>query len=228
MDGTKEKRITGGGFLGEVVAFEELPLYNDQELVEMIRDGHDFALDFLMNKYKALVERKAKSYYLIGAGKEDVIQEGMIGLFKAIRDYNPNREASFYSFADLCVTRQMISAVKASTRQKHIPLNSYISLNKPIFEEDSDKTDLLQVMPSNKIVDPEEVLIGQENLHTIEDELAKRLSKMENEILSLYVDGINYVEIAEMTNRPVKSVDNALQRIKKKVEQILKDQEKLF
>jgi len=211
--------------LGEVVAFEELPLYNDQELVGLVRDGHDFALDYLMNKYKVLVERKAKSYYLIGASKDDIIQEGMIGLFKAIRDYNPNREASFYSFADLCVTRQMISAVKASTRQKHMPLNTYISLNKPIFEEDNDKTDLMEITPSNKIVDPEEVFIGEENLHIIEDELSKRLSKMENEILRLYVQGINYVEIAEMTERSVKSVDNALQRIKKKVEQIVREKQ---
>ncbi len=211
--------------MGEVVAFEELPLYNDQELVGLVRDGHDFALDYLMNKYKVLVERKAKSYYLIGASKDDIIQEGMIGLFKAIRDYNPNREASFYSFADLCVTRQMISAVKASTRQKHMPLNTYISLNKPIFEEDNDKTDLMEITPSNKIVDPEEVFIGEENLHIIEDELSKRLSKMENEILRLYVQGINYVEIAEMTERSVKSVDNALQRIKKKVEQIVREKQ---
>ncbi|PKM50313.1 MAG: RNA polymerase sporulation sigma factor SigH [Firmicutes bacterium HGW-Firmicutes-7] len=213
--------------MGEAIAFEELPLYNDQELVGLIRSGHDFALDFLMNKYKILVERKAKSYYLIGASKDDIIQEGMIGLFKAIRDYNPNREASFYSFADLCVTRQMISAVKASTRQKHMPLNTYISLNKPIFEEDNDKTDMLEVMPSSKIVDPEEVFIGEETKHIIEDELAKRLSKMENEILQLYVDGISYVEIAEMTDRPIKSIDNALQRIKKKVEQIIKDKQEL-
>lgn len=209
--------------MGEVVAFEELPLYNDQELVELIRNGHDFALDFLMNKYKALVERKSNSYFLIGASKDDIIQEGMIGLFKAIRDYNPNREASFYSFADLCVTRQMITAVKASTRQKHAPLNSYISLNKAVFEEDNDRTDLYEIMPSNKIVDPEEVFIGEENRNIIENELSKRLSKMENEILRLYVQGINYIEIAEITNRPVKSIDNALQRIKKKVEQILED-----
>lgn len=210
--------------MGEVVAFDELPLYNDQELVNLIRNGHDFALDFLMNKYKVLVERKAKSYYLIGASKDDVIQEGMIGLFKAIRDYNPNKEASFYSFADLCVTRQMISAVKASTRQKHMPLNSYISLNKPIFEEDNDRTNMLDIMPTNKIVNPEEVLIGEESRNIIEEQISIRLSKMEKEILNLYVDGHNYVEIAEMTGRTIKSIDNALQRIKKKVEQIIKDQ----
>lgn len=212
--------------MGEVIAFEELPRYSDQELVSLVRTGHDFALDYLMNKYKMLVERKAKSYYLIGAGKDDIIQEGMIGLFKAIRDYNPEREASFYSFADLCVTRQMITAVKASTRQKHMPLNSYISLNKPAYEEDSERTDMLETfIPSSKIIDPEEMLIGEENRHIIEDELKKRLSKMESEILGLYVEGINYVEIAQLTNRPIKSIDNALQRIKKKVEGILKEQE---
>ncbi len=212
--------------MGDVIAFEELPRYSDQELVEFIRTGHDFALDYLMNKYKMLVERKAKSYYLIGAGKDDIIQEGMIGLFKAIRDYNPNREASFYSFADLCVTRQMITAVKASTRQKHMPLNTYVSLNKPAYEEDSDRTEMLDTfVPSNKIIDPEELIIGEENRHLIEDQLRKRLSKMESEILGMYVEGINYVEIAKMTNRPIKSIDNALQRIKKKVEVILKEQE---
>lgn len=211
--------------MGEVVALDDLQYYSDQELVQLIRKGHDFALDYLMNKYKALVERKAKSYYLIGASKDDIIQEGMIGLFKAVRDYNQDREASFFSFADLCVTRQMITAVKASTRQKHMPLNSYVSLNKPAYEEENERTDILEIMPSSRIVDPEEVLIGQEKLHIIEDELKKRLSKMENEVLQLYLDGINYVEIAKITGRTPKSIDNALQRIKKKVEQILKDHE---
>lgn len=211
--------------MGEIIAFDDLPMFSDHELVKLIRDGHNFALDYLMNKYKILVERKAKSYYLIGGSKDDIIQEGMIGLFKAIRDYNPDREASFYSFADLCVTRQMISAVKASTRQKHIPLNSYVSLNKPAYEDDNDRVDMLSILPSNKIIDPEEVFIGEENLHIIEDELNKRLSKMENEILSMYIEGVNYVEIAKITGRSIKSVDNALQRIKKKVEQILIDKD---
>jgi len=209
--------------LGQVVAFDDLPMYNDEELVELIREGHDFALEYLMNKYKIFVEKKAKSYFMIGASKEDIIQEGMIGLFKAIRDYNPNRESSFYSFADLCVTRQMISAVKASTRQKHMPLNSYVSLNKPMYEEDNDKTALLDIMPSKKVINPEEVLIGEENLHIIENELVKRLSKFESKVLKYYVEGNNYVEIAKIMDKPVKSIDNALQRIKKKVEQILID-----
>ncbi len=145
----------------------------------------------------------------------------MIGLFKAIRDFKEEKTASFYSFADLCVTRQIISAVKASTRQKHLPLNSYISLNKPSYEEENDKATLIDKMPSQKIINPEDLLIGQENLSIIEHELSERLSKLEKEVLRCYIDGKSYVEIAEYLVRPVKSIDNALQRIKKKVEAIL-------
>lgn len=197
--------------------------YSDEQLVDLVKDGDNYALDYLMNKYKILVERKAKSYFLIGASKEDIIQEGMIGLFKAVRDYKSDKTASFYSFADLCVTRQMISAVKASTRQKHMPLNTYISLNKPAYEEENDKTNLIDRMPSNKIINPEDLLIGRENLSIIEHELTEKLSKLEKKVFGLYVNGKNYVEIAEQLERPVKSIDNALQRIKKKVEIILKD-----
>lgn len=195
--------------------------YSDEELVAIIRDGDNQALDYLMNKYKILVEKKAKSYFLIGASRDDIIQEGMIGLFKAIRDFKEDKTASFYSFADLCVTRQIISAVKASTRQKHLPLNSYISLNKPSYEEENDKATLIDKMPSQKIINPEDLLIGQENLSIIEHELSERLSKLEKEVLRCYIDGKSYVEIAEYLRRPVKSIDNALQRIKKKVEAIL-------
>lgn len=209
--------------MGQVVAFGDLRTYTDEQLVEMVRDGHEFALDYLLNKYKVLVEKKSKSYFLIGAGRDDIIQEGMIGLFKAVRDYRDDKMASFYSFADLCVTRQIITAVKASTRQKHMPLNSYISLNKPVFEEDDHKTAFLDRMPSNKIINPEDLLIGKENVDIIELELSKKLSKLEKQVLQLYVDGTTYVEIAVILDRPVKSIDNALQRIKKKVEQILKD-----
>lgn len=209
--------------MGQVAAFNDLRTYSDEQLVEMVRDGHDNALDFLLNKYKALVEKKSKSYFLIGAGRDDIIQEGMIGLFKAVRDYRDDKMASFYSFADLCVTRQMITAVKASTRQKHMPLNSYISLNKPVFEEDNDKTAFLDRMPSSKIINPEDLFIGQESAGIIELELSKRLSKLEKQVLQLYVDGITYVEIADILNRSIKSIDNALQRIKKKVEQIVKE-----
>ncbi|QUH27595.1 RNA polymerase sporulation sigma factor SigH [Vallitalea guaymasensis] len=195
--------------------------YSDEQLVELVRDGDNEALDYLMNKYKILVEKKAKSYFLIGASRDDIIQEGMIGLFKAIRDFKEEKTASFYSFADLCVTRQIISAVKASTRQKHLPLNSYISLNKPSYEEENDKTTLIDKMPSRKIINPEDLLIGQENLSIIEHELNERLSKLEKEVLQSYIYGKSYVEIAGNLKRPVKSIDNALQRIKKKVELIL-------
>jgi len=190
-------------------------------LVTLVREGHNYALDYLMNKYKKLVEKKSKSYFLMGAGREDIIQEGMIGLFKAVRDYHHDSTASFFSFADLCITRQMITAVKAATRQKHIPLNTYVSLNKPAFEEDSEKTSLMDLMPSKRILDPEELVIGEESLHLIEDELEERLSVFEKEVLKLYIDGLGYVEIGDKMEKSAKSIDNALQRIKKKLEGIL-------
>lgn len=189
----------------------------------LVREEHTYALDYLMNKYKKLVEKKAKSYFLMGAGREDIIQEGMIGLFKAVRDYRHDSTASFFSFADLCITRQMITAVKAATRQKHMPLNTYVSLNKPAFEEDSEKTPLLDLMPSKRIQDPEELVIGEESLHLIEDELNLRLSAFEKEVLKRYIDGTGYVEIGVQLDKPAKSIDNALQRIKKKLENILKE-----
>lgn len=194
---------------------------SDEELITLVHEKENYALDFLMNKYKLLVEKKAKSYFLMGASKEDIIQEGMIGLFKAIRDYNPNKEASFFSFADLCITRQMITAVKASTRQKHMPLNSYVSLNKPSYQDDEDRPDLIDSVPGERVVNPEDVLIGRENLHIIEHEMIQKLSKFEKKVLQLYIDGLNYTEIAKHMERPVKSIDNALQRIKKKVEKII-------
>ncbi len=207
------------------VNFDEFHLLEDEQLLELIHDKNDYALDFLMRKYKLLVEKKSQSYFLMGAGKDDIVQEGMIGLFKAIRDYNPNKEASFYSFADLCVTRQMITAVKASTRQKHMPLNSYVSLNKPSYQDEDDRPELIDSVPSGRISNPEELFIGRENLHIIEHELADKLSKFEKEVLQLYIDGIGYVEVAGILDKPVKSIDNALQRIKKKVEKILLDKQ---
>ena len=207
------------------VNFDEFHLLEDEQLLELIHDKNDHALDFLMRKYRLLVEKKSQSYFLMGAGKDDIVQEGMIGLFKAIRDYNPNKEASFYSFADLCVTRQMITAVKASTRQKHMPLNSYVSLNKPSYQDEDDRPELIDSVPSGRISNPEELFIGRENLHVIEHELGEKLSKFEKEVLQLYIDGTGYVEVARMLDKPVKSIDNALQRIKKKVEKILLDKQ---
>lgn len=207
------------------LAFEELGTATDEDIIQSIHEGDDYALEYLMGKYKRLVEKKSKSYFLMGAGRDDLIQEGMIGLFKAIRDYEKDHHnhSSFFTFADLCITRQIITAVKASSRQKHMPLNTYVSLNKPAFEEDNDKTALVDLMPSKGTLDPEEMIIGEENLHTIEDELEAKLSKFEREVLSYYLDGQDYVEIAGIMDKPVKSIDNALQRIKKKVEGIVEE-----
>ncbi|TCT15723.1 RNA polymerase sigma-30 (SigH) subunit [Natranaerovirga pectinivora] len=197
--------------------------YTDEEIILHIKSGDNDALEYLMNKYKNLVKKKARTYFLIGADSDDIIQEGMIGLYKAIRDFKDDKEASFKVFAELCVTRQIISAIKASTRKKHVPLNSYISLNKPMYEEDYEKNSLLDRMPSEKVVNPEEMLIDKENLNMIEYELDNRLSGFEKDVLKLYLDGVNYTKIAELLDRPIKSIDNALQRIKRKVELILEE-----
>lgn len=209
----------------QALKLQEFETLNDEELIELVQRNDDLALEYLMIKYKKLVEKKAKSYFIIGAGREDIIQEGMIGLFKAIRDYNPDKEASFFSFADLCITRQMITAVKAATRQKHMPLNSYVSLNKTASQEDEEKPALIETYITDRVLNPEELFIGQENLHIIEHELVENLSKLEKEVLQLYIDGISYTEVAALLDRPIKSIDNALQRIKKKVERILHEKE---
>lgn len=194
---------------------------SDEVLVSQAREGDNYALEFVLTKYKNLVRKKARTYFLIGADKDDIIQEGMIGLYKAIRDFNKEKSVSFKAFAELCVTRQMISAVKASTRQKHVPLNSYISLNKPLFEEGDEQHSLMDYMPSKKVINPEDLLIDKENLSMIEYELDSRLSALEKEVLSLYLEGKTYDQIAYILERTVKSIDNALQRIKKKVETIV-------
>lgn len=195
----------------------------DEDIVQAIREGDLFALEYMMNRYKNFVRAKARTYFLIGADKEDIIQEGMIGLYKAIRDYQPERTSSFHTFADICVTRQIITAVKTSTRQKHLPLNSYVSLNKPLFEEESEKNTLLDFMPSKKVVNPEEIYIGQENLHIIEQSIREKLTPLERDVLLLYLEGLSYYDIANEMKRSIKSIDNALQRVKKKMEDILRE-----
>ena len=193
----------------------------DEELC-LLAQGQDSgeALECLLNRYKNFVRSRARSYFLIGADHEDIVQEGMIGLYKAIRDFRPEKLASFRAFAELCVTRQIITAIKTATRQKHIPLNSYISLNKPIFDEESDRT-LLDVISEGRITNPEELLIGQEDLSTIESRIGKMLSPLEWEVLLAYLDGRSYQEIAVDLGRHVKSIDNALQRVKRKMEKLL-------
>ena len=193
----------------------------DEELCRLAQGPEGgAALEFLLNRYKNFVRSRARSYFLIGADHEDIVQEGMIDLYKAVRDFRPEKLASFRAFAELCVTRQIITAIKTATRQKHIPLNSYISLNKPIFDEESDRT-LLDVISEGRITNPEELLIGQEDLSTIESRIGKMLSPLEWEVLLAYLDGRSYQEIAEDLGRHVKSIDNALQRVKRKMEKLL-------
>lgn len=192
----------------------------DEEIIQINRTGDRMALDYLINKYKGFVRAKARTYFLIGADREDIIQEGMIGLYKAIRDYREDKLSSFRAFAELCITRQIITAIKTATRQKHIPLNSYISLNKPIFDEESDRT-LMDIISEESVSDPEEMVISREEISCIEAKMDEVLSDLECKVLSLYLEGKSYQEIAEELDRHVKSVDNALQRVKRKLEKHL-------
>lgn len=192
----------------------------DEEVVLEAKRGNKQAQEYLINKYENFVKAKAKSYFLIGADKEDIYQEGMIGLYKAIRDFKADKLASFKAFAELCVTRQIITAIKTATRQKHIPLNTYISLNKPVYDQESDRT-LMDVISGVKITDPEELVVSREELLDIENEISKVLSELEMEVLMSYIEGKSYQEIACDLDRHAKSIDNALQRVKRKLEKCL-------
>lgn len=195
----------------------------DEEILLAIKDNDDeLALEYLINKYRNFVRAKARSYFLIGADREDIIQEGMIGFYKAIRDFRNDKLSSFRAFAELCVTRQIITAIKTATRQKHIPLNSYISLNKPIYDEDSDRT-LMDVLSGGKISDPEELVISREEFADIEKKMEEILSDLEWRVLMSYLDGKSYQEIAADLGRHVKSIDNALQRVKRKLEKYMEN-----
>jgi RNA polymerase sporulation-specific sigma factor len=198
----------------------------DEEIVDLAQQGDQFAIEFLVDKYKNFVRAKARSYFLIGADKEDIIQEGMIGLFKAIRDYRLDKLTSFRAFAELCITRQIITAIKTATRQKHIPLNSYVSLNKPIYDEESDRT-LIDILSTNKITNPEDIVISREEFIFIEKKMGEILSSLEWKVLMAYLEGKSYQEIAAELKRHVKSIDNALQRVKRKLEKYLEDRNDL-
>ncbi|WP_370659632.1 RNA polymerase sporulation sigma factor SigH [Clostridium tyrobutyricum] len=201
----------------EISSFKEM---QDEEVVIQAKEGNRRAQEYLINKYENFVKSKAKSYFLIGADKEDIYQEGMIGLYKAIRDFREDKLSSFKAFAELCVTRQIITAIKTATRQKHIPLNTYVSLNKPIYDEESDRT-LLDVLSEAKVADPEELIISREELNHIQNEIGEVLSNLEMEVLMSYLDGKSYQEIACDLDRHAKSIDNALQRVKRKLEKCL-------
>jgi len=192
----------------------------DEAVAELARGFDGSAMEFLLNKYKNFVRAKARSYFLIGADREDIVQEGMIGLYKAVRDFRPTKLTSFRAFAELCITRQIITAIKTATRQKHRPLNSYISLNKPAYDEESDRM-LIDVISSTKISNPEEIIIGREDYSSIETKMGKILSPLEMQVLRKYIEGKSYFEVAEELCRSVKSVDNALQRVKNKLEKLV-------
>jgi len=204
----------------QLKVFLDFKYKSDEEIVAQAKSGNNRAQEYLISKYENFVKAKARSYFLIGADKEDIYQEGMIGLYKAIRDFNPEKSTSFKAFAEICVIRQIITAIKTATRQKHIPLNTYISLNKPIYEEESERT-LLDVLAGIKITDPEELMISKEQIEYIEEKISKVLSGLELEVLTSYLDGKSYQEIASDLEKHSKSIDNALQRVKRKLEKCL-------
>jgi len=193
-------------------------VYEENQVVERAKEGDERALNYILRKYSSLVRYKARSYFLIGAEYDDLIQEGMIGLFKSIKDFKTGNKTSFKSFAELCITRQIITAIKNATRQKHIPLNRYISLNKPFYSNEETSYPLFEILKIRELNDPEQLIISNEKIENIKEIFEKFLSKLEASVLSLYIKGKTYIEIARTLNLKVKSVDNALQRIKRKLE----------
>ena len=197
--------------------------FTDEELIEQLRDGDSAVMDFLMEKYKYLVRKKANAVFLLGGDTDDLVQEGMIGLFKAVRDYDFGRDAGFSTFATLCISRQMYTAVQASGRKKHMPLNTYISLSGETTHTDEQKENvpLENVLQSGQLSDPEKMLIDRENVEYIEQMIQSRLSSFEKQVLDLYLTGMGYVEIAKVLGRDEKSTDNALSRLKSKLRKVI-------
>ena len=189
---------------------------NDEKIIKLIKNGDEQALSFLLEKYRDLVCIKAGKYYMVGSEKDDMIQEGMIGLFKAIKDFDEEKQNTFKTFANICIERQMITAIKTSNRQKHMPLNSYLSLNISAYENDEDSSELIDTFNSKTIEDPLDTITKKEYYEEVEDAIDKNLSKFEKQVLNRYIQGESYVVIASKLDAPVKSVDNAIQRIRKK------------
>ncbi len=196
-------------------------LMTDEELITLYRDGDTGTVDHIMNKYKELVRNLAGSMYILGGDTEDLIQEGMIGLFKAVRDYDPGRDASFLTFASLCVSRQMYNAIQSAGRQKNIPLNNYISLNGNSDDDDEDRPAVALELFADGGLSPEQLLIDKENTEALYRKICDELSDFENQVLDLYMTGMNYVQIAGVLGREEKSTDNALQRIRAKIKKIV-------
>lgn len=190
---------------------------NDEEIISQIKQGNQEALGYLLEKYKNLVNIKVSKYFMAGAEKEDIVQEGMIGLFKAIKDFKPDKQNSFKSFANICIERQLITAIKTSNRQKHIPLNSYLSLNTAAYENnEDDSVELIDTFYNKEVEDPLETIMKKEYYTEVENAVNKNLSEFEKQVLDQFLKGESYVKIAEKLDSPVKSVDNAIQRIRKK------------
>ena len=205
--------------LGALEVEDRLREASDEDIVELARAGDEVALEHLLIRYKNFTRVKARSYFLVGADREDIVQEGMIGLYKAIRDFQAERQSSFRAFAELCITRQIITAIKSATRQKHIPLNSYVSLNRPVSHEDGDQDRVLvDVLATHASADPVELVISSEEVRSMQTSFSEILSDLEAHVLHMYLEGKSYQEIAAGLKRHVKSIDNALQRIKRKVE----------
>lgn len=194
---------------------ENYKTMSDEDLINVIKSGDKNALEYLINKYKELVNMKVSKYFIIGAEKEDIVQEGLIGLYKAIKSFSPDKQNSFKTFANMCIERQLITAIKSSNRQKHIPLNSYLSLNASAYEND-EETSLFDTYDSHQIEDPLDTITKQEYYKSVETAIDKSLSNFEKQVLNRYMQGESYVQIAQKLDTPVKSVDNAIQRIRKK------------
>lgn len=203
--------------------FSSFAQMKDEDIVQLAQMHDKLAMEYMLTRYKNFVRSRARRYFLVGADHEDIVQEGMIGLYNAIRDYQPDRLSSFHAFAELCVTRQIITAIKTATRQKHGPLNNYVSLNSPMYEDESDRT-LMDVITQGNNQNPEDMIVGRENLFSLLQKANTMLSPLEQQVLAAYLDGKTYQEMAQLLNRGVKTVDNALQRVKHKLEKLLEEE----
>ncbi len=188
----------------------------DEEIITLAQKGDQTAVEYMTSKYIPYVRNKSRSYFLVGGDGEDIVQEGLIGLYEAIKDYCPDKQASFKTFMDICVTRQIMTAIKTASRQKHIPLNTYVSLNKPLYHEDSDRS-FMEAFITSKKEDPESLYLDVEKTHEINEEIKKTLSRFEHQVLELYLQGVSYYRIAEVLEKEEKAIDNAIQRIRKKL-----------
>ncbi|MDD4689836.1 MAG: RNA polymerase sporulation sigma factor SigH [Eubacteriales bacterium] len=201
----------------------QLESKTDDELIELNRNGELMSSEVLIKRYKNLIRAKARQYFLIGADCEDVVQEGMLGFYKAIRDYKPESDASFKVFAEMCIVRQIITAIKTANRKKHMPLNSYVSLNTPVGEDESRSLESIYCIPN--VLNPEQVYIGRESAEDLHKLIKEALSSFEYAVFEQYISGISYTVIAEQMGKPMKSIDNALQRIKKKIEKCIENRQ---